>query len=107
MITRGLREIQSLSKFSWQLDTKCSIPKTDIKTFLFEPINERRVFEIILSSGRVGGGGARNMKSMWPSLAAIFFMTYLYRAGGGGHGPLGTPWIHYCKIPQVPFAFEI
>ena len=40
------------------------------------------------SSGRVGGG-ARNMKSMWPPLAAIFFMTYLYRAWGG-HGPLGT-----------------
>ena len=29
------------------------------------------------------------MKSMWTPLAAIFFMTYLYRAGG--HGPLGTP----------------
>ena len=36
------------------------------------------------------GWGARNMKSMWPPLAAIFFMTCLYRAGGG-HGPLGTP----------------
>ena len=31
------------------------------------------------SSGRVG---PRNMKSMWLPLAAIFFMTYLYRAGG-------------------------
>ena len=31
------------------------------------------------------------MKSMWLPLAAIFFMTYLYRAGGGGHGLLGTP----------------
>ena len=33
------------------------------------------------------------MKSIWLPLAAIFFMTYLYRAGGGGrgHGPLGTP----------------
>ena len=30
------------------------------------------------------------MKSMWPPLAAIFFMTYFYRAWGG-HGPLGTP----------------
>ena len=30
------------------------------------------------------------MKSMWPPLAAIFFMTYFYRAGGG-HGPLGPP----------------
>ena len=37
-----------------------------------------------------GGGGARNMKSMWPPLAAIFFMTYLYRAGRG-HGPPRHP----------------
>ena len=37
-----------------------------------------------------GGGGARNMKSMWPPLAAIFFMAHFYRAWGG-HGPLGTP----------------
>ena len=29
------------------------------------------------------------MKSMRPPLAAIFFMTYFHRAGGGGHGPLG------------------
>ena len=39
---------------------------------------------------RPGRGGARNMKSMWPPLAAIFFMTYLYRAGGAWP-PLGTP----------------
>ena len=32
-----------------------------------------------------GKGGARKMKSMWPPLAAIFFMTNFYRAGG-------TPW---------------
>ena len=32
-------------------------------------------------AGRVGEG-ARNMKSMWLPLVAIFFMTYLYRAGG-------------------------
>ena len=40
------------------------------------------------------GGGARNMKSMWPPLAAIFFMACLYRAGGGegrGHGPSPPP----------------
>ena len=54
---------------------------------------------------RVGGGanasrgGGRqymigNMKSVWLPLVAIFFMTYLYRIGGG-HGPLGTPWIRY------------
>ena len=41
------------------------------------------------SSGRVRGG-PRNMKSMWPPSAAIFFMTYFYRARGG-HGPLGPP----------------
>ena len=29
-----------------------------------------------------GVGGPRNMNSMWPPLAAISFMTYLYRAGG-------------------------
>ena len=27
------------------------------------------------------------MKFMWPQLAAIFFMTYLYRAGGGAWPP--------------------
>ena len=47
------------------------------------------------SSGRVRGG-LRNMKSMRPPSVAIFFMTYFYRAGGGGHGPLGPPWIRYC-----------
>ena len=36
------------------------------------------------SSDRVGGPG--NMKSMWPPLAAIFFMIDFHRAGG--HGPL-------------------
>ena len=30
------------------------------------------------------------MKSMRPPLAAIFFMTYFHRAGGG-HGPLAPP----------------
>ena len=34
--------------------------------------------------------GARNMKSMRPPSAAIFFMTYFYRARGG-HGPLAPP----------------
>ena len=34
------------------------------------------------------GGGTRNMKSMRPLLAAIFFMTYFYR-------PNWTPWIPY------------
>ena len=29
------------------------------------------------------------MKSMWPPLATIFFMTYFHRAWGGGAWPLG------------------
>ena len=42
------------------------------------------------SSGRVRG--ARNMKFMWPLLAAIFFITYFHRAGGGGGSwPLSPP----------------
>ena len=42
------------------------------------------------SSGWVGG--PRNMKSMWPPLAAIFFMTYFYRAWGeGGMAPSAPP----------------
>ena len=39
------------------------------------------------SSGQVRGG-TRNMKSMWPPLAAI-------SQGQGDHGPL-APWIRYC-----------
>ena len=39
---------------------------------------------LLLSSGssRRVRGGARNMKSMWPPLTAIFFMTYFHRARG-------------------------
>ena len=39
------------------------------------------------SGGRVGGGGARNMKYMRPVLVAIFFMTNFYRAGVGTLAP--------------------
>ena len=50
------------------------------------------------SSGWVGGGrGTRNMKSMWPPLLAIFFMTYFYRALGGAMAPrhpLPDPLLH-------------
>ena len=38
------------------------------------------------SSGRVREG-PRNMKSMRPPLAVIFFMTYFHRPGGGGIAP--------------------
>ena len=42
------------------------------------------------SSGRVGGGGPRNMKSMGLPLAAIVFMTYFYR-GWGTMAPSAPP----------------
>ena len=50
-------------------------------------------FDVQISSGSSGQvrGGARNMKSMWLSWAAIFFMTYFHRAGGGGNAPLAPP----------------
>ena len=35
------------------------------------------------------GGGARNMKFLWLTLAAIIFMTYFSQ--GGGHAPFGPP----------------
>ena len=43
------------------------------------------------------------MKSTWPPLAAIFFMTYFHRAGGG-MVPFRPPWICYC-ISQFFFVF--
>ena len=54
------------------------------------------IINFIFSSGSsslVGGGGligAKNMKSMWPPLVAIFFMTYFYRAGGAWPSPPGS-----------------
>ena len=45
---------------------------------------------------RPGRGGPRNMKSMWPPLTAIFFMTCFYRAGGA-MAPSAPPWIRYCS----------
>ena len=41
-----------------------------------------------LADPAAGYGGPRNMKSMWPPLAVIFFMTYFYR-DREGHGHLG------------------
>ena len=48
----------------------------------------------ILSSGSSSRGGPRNMKSMQPPLAAIYFMTYFHRAGRGAWPPR-PPWIRY------------
>ena len=49
------------------------------------PMRNNRGFPTVAdgSSGRVGVGGARNIKSMRPNSVAIFFMTYFYTAGGG------------------------
>ena len=58
----------------------------------------------IASSGGVGGG-PRNMKSMWPPLAAIFFMTYLYRAGGGGMAP-SVPPLDPLLLLETPASFK-
>ena len=38
------------------------------------------------------------MKSMWPPSAAISFMTYFHRAGGGGAWPPRPPWIRYWGV---------
>ena len=63
------------------------------------------------SSGRVGG--PRNMKSMWLPLAAIFFMTYLYRAGGPWpprHPPPGSATvstIHVYSKKDICLALKI
>ena len=39
------------------------------------------------------------MKSMWPPLAAIFFMTNFYRAGGGGVPP--DPLLYIYLVPKL------
>ena len=46
------------------------------------------------SSGRVRG--PRNMKSMRPPSAAIFFITHFHRAGETW--PPRPPWIRYCSL---------
>ena len=46
-------------------------------------LHSQYYFRSTVSSGSSGWvRGARNMKSMRPPLAAIFFMTYFHRAGG-------------------------
>ena len=48
--------------------------------------------EVVAVANPVGRvGRPRNMKSMWPLLAAIFFMAFFYRAGGGSMAPLPSP----------------
>ena len=41
--------------------------------------NDREFSKFTVADPAVGWGGARNMKSMRPNSAAIFFMTYFYR----------------------------
>ena len=43
-------------------------------------------------SGAGGGGvgGVRNMKSMWPPLTSIFFITYYYGRGDMAPSPPGS-----------------
>ena len=54
------------------------------------------------SSGRVRGGGPRNMKSMRLPLAAIFFMTYFHRTRGAmAPSPPAPPWIRYWCVDDV------
>ena len=48
------------------------------------------------------------MKSMWPPLAAIFFMTYFHRAGGPSAPPgsaTGT-YHHAPPLPHMPLAMH-
>ena len=65
-------------------------PKSEVvhKSPKSEVVHETK-FSLKISSGSSGRvrGGPRNMKSMRPPLAAIFFMTYFYRARGGPWPP--------------------
>ena len=56
------------------------------------------------SSGSSGGvsGGPRNMNCMRAPSAAIFFMTYFYRAGGGGPmSPSSDPLLYPTHFLEV------
>ena len=66
-----------------------------------EPVTGIELLNSIGSSGRVRRRGARNMKSMWPPLATIFFMTYFYRAGVGGMVPSASPGYATAQLPRV------
>ena len=39
-------------------------------------------------------GGPNDSQNLWPTVAAIFFLTSFNRVRGAG--PPGPPWIHYC-----------
>ena len=52
------------------------------------------------SSGRVRGG-PRNMKSMRPPSAAIFFMTYFHRARGGHSAPPSIIYHFYSQFHHL------
>ena len=47
------------------------------------------------------------MKSMWPPLVAIFFMTYFYWAGGGGMAPSARtpdPLLPFYSLAEIQLA---
>ena len=48
----------------------------------------------------LGRGGPRNMKSIWPPLAAIF-LWLIYTGLGGAMAPLASPQICYWTLAQV------
>ena len=74
----------------WSHDQEKKCSRFYVSCTLFDPL---LVDFSSGSSGRVRGG-LRNMKSMWPPLAAIFFMTYFHRARGGPWPPR-PPRIRY------------
>ena len=73
-----------------------------IQQFLPHFLEKKYFYRSSESNGRVGW--ARNMKSMWSPSAAIFFMTYFYRAGGR-QGSL-APWIRYCYSLLCTHSFS-
>ena len=72
-------------------------------------VNARETSTKMCKSWRISSGsrgwvrGARNMKSMRPLSAAIFFMTYFHRAGRGGTAP-GPPGSATARIHSREFT---
>ena len=77
-----LKRETSNDKSSVTRSTRCIV----LLYFKPEPLYVLPVADPVAGWGRV-----RNVKFMRPPSVAIFFITYFYRAGGGGHDPLGPP----------------